>query len=74
MLHALLPSDRAWLITHDDEVLSEPAALTLHVPANAVYRASRWPTSWQQPFGLDLQVDKSVSYSRPDTETLVEWT
>ena len=77
MLHALGRSqtDRAWLITHDDEVLSEPAALTFHDLCQR--RISGEPLAYivgSKPFfGLDLQVDKRVLVPRPDTETLVEW-
>ena len=77
MLHALgrSQSDRAWLITHDDEELSEPAALALH--AFCQRRLNGEPLAYivgSKPFfGLDLQVDKRVLVPRPDTETLVEW-
>ena len=77
MLHALGRSqaDRAWLITHDDEVLSEPAALTFH--ALCQRRLAGEPLAYivgSKPFfGLDLQVDNRVLVPRPDTETLVEW-
>ncbi len=78
MLHALgrAQTDRAWLITHDDEVLSEPAALTFHDLCQR--RISGEPLAYivgSKPFfGLDLLVDKRVLVPRPDTETLVEWT
>ena len=77
MLHALgrAQSERAWLITHDDEVLSEPATLTFQ--ALCQRRLSAEPLAYivgSKPFfGLDLQVDKRVLVPRPDTETLVEW-
>jgi release factor glutamine methyltransferase len=77
MLHALgrSQSDRAWLITHDDEELSEPAALTFH--GFCQRRLNGEPVAYivgSKPFfGLDLQVDKRVLVPRPDTETLVEW-
>ena len=78
MLHALgrAQTDRAWLITHDDEVLSEPAALTFR--ALSQRRLAGEPLAYivgSKPFfGLDLLVDKRVLVPRPDTETLVEWT
>ena len=78
MLHALgrAQTDRAWLITHDDEVLSEPAALTFR--ALCQRRLAGEPLAYivgSKPFfGLDLLVDKRVLVPRPDTETLVEWT
>jgi release factor glutamine methyltransferase len=77
MLHALgrLQSDRAWLITHDDEELSEPAAFAFK--AFCQRRLNGEPVAYivgSKPFfGLDLQVDNRVLVPRPDTETLVEW-
>lgn len=77
MLHALarLQSDRAWLITHDDEELSESAAVTFN--SFCQRRLNGEPVAYivgSKPFfGLDLLVDKRVLVPRPDTETLVEW-
>ncbi len=77
MLHALgrSQSDRAWLITHDDDELSEAAALAFHNFYQR--RLNGEPVAYivgSKPFfGLDLQVDKRVLVPRPDTETLVEW-
>ena len=77
MLHALGRSqaDRAWLITHDDEVLSEPVALTFSDFCQR--RLSGEPLAYivgSKPFfGLDLLIDKRVLVPRPDTETLVAW-
>jgi release factor glutamine methyltransferase len=77
MLHTLgrSQSDRAWLITHDDEALSEPAALTFQSLCQR--RLNGEPVAYiigSKPFfGLDLQVDNRVLVPRPDTETLVEW-
>ena len=77
LLHALgkSQSDRAWLITHDTESLSEPAALAFQ--ALCLRRFSGEPLAYivgSKPFfGLDLQVDKRVLVPRPDTEILVEW-
>jgi release factor glutamine methyltransferase len=77
MLHALGRSqtDRAWLITHDDEVLSDPAARTFQ--ALCQRRLAGEPLAYivgSKPFfGLDLQIDNRVLVPRPDTETLVEW-
>ena len=77
MLHALgrSQSDRAWLITHDDERLDAATALAF----TALYqrRAAGEPLAYivgsKAFFGLDLQVDARVLVPRPDTETLVEW-
>jgi release factor glutamine methyltransferase len=77
MLHALgrAMHDRAWLITHDDEALSEPAALTFQSLCKR--RLNGEPLAYivgSKPFfGLDLQVDNRVLVPRPDTETLVGW-
>jgi release factor glutamine methyltransferase len=77
MLHALgrSQSDRAWLITHDDEELSEPATLAFN--SFCQRRLNGEPVAYivgSKPFfGLDLLVDKRVLVPRPDTETLVEW-
>ncbi len=77
MLHALgrSQSDRAWLITHDDEALSEAAALAFHNFCQR--RLNGEPVAYivgSKPFfGMDLQVDQRVLVPRPDTETLVEW-
>jgi release factor glutamine methyltransferase len=77
MLHALgrEQSDRAWLITHDDDELSEAAALTFSNFCQR--RLNGEPVAYivgSKPFfGLDLQVDQRVLVPRPDTETLVEW-
>jgi release factor glutamine methyltransferase len=77
MLHALGREqyDRAWLITHDDAELSEPAALAFQTLCQR--RLNGEPVAYivgSKPFfGLDLQVDKRVLVPRPDTETLVEW-
>ena len=77
LLHALgkSQSDRAWLITHDTESLSEPIALAFQTLCQR--RLTGVPLAYivgSKPFfGLDLQVDKRVLVPRPDTETLVEW-
>jgi release factor glutamine methyltransferase len=77
MLHALgrSQSDRAWLVTHDDEELSEPTTLTFN--SFCQRRLNGEPMAYivgSKPFfGLDLLVDKRVLVPRPDTETLVEW-
>ena len=77
MLHALGRSqnDRAWLMTHDDKSLSEPAALAFQTLCQR--RLTGEPLAYivgiKPFFGLDLQVDNRVLVPRPDTETLVEW-
>jgi release factor glutamine methyltransferase len=77
LLHALGKSqaERAWLITHDDEVLSDCTAVAYS--ALCQRRLAGEPLAYivgsKSFFGLDLQVDKRVLVPRPDTETLVEW-
>lgn len=69
------PSDRAWLLAHDDHELAsvdEQAFLGL-----CRRRASGEPLAYisghKEFFGLDLLVDSRVLVPRPETETLVEW-
>jgi release factor glutamine methyltransferase len=77
MLHALGRSqhERAWLITHDDDELSDSAALAFN--GFCQRRLAGEPLAYivgSKPFfGLDLRVDNRVLVPRPDTETLVEW-
>jgi release factor glutamine methyltransferase len=77
MLHALARSqtDRAWLITHDNERLD--AGIALAFAALCQRRAAGEPLAYlvgsKAFFGLELQVDPRVLVPRPDTETLVEW-
>jgi release factor glutamine methyltransferase len=77
MLHALGRSqnDRAWLISHDDEELSEPAGLAFSDFCQR--RLAGEPLAYivgsKSFFGLDLQIDNRVLVPRPDTESLVEW-
>jgi release factor glutamine methyltransferase len=77
MLHALArpQADRAWLITHDDEVLDAASALAF--TSLCQRRAAGEPLAYlvgsKAFFGLELQVDARVLVPRPDTETLVEW-
>ncbi len=77
MLHALArpQTDRAWLITHDYELLDAETALVF--TALCRRRAAGEPLAYivgsKAFFGLELQVDPRVLVPRPDTETLVEW-
>jgi release factor glutamine methyltransferase len=77
MLHALQRSqaDRAWLITHDDDALSESAALAFQAlcQRRLAGESLAYIVGSKSFFGLDLRVDKRVLVPRPDTETLVEW-
>jgi release factor glutamine methyltransferase len=77
LLHALgkSPGDRAWLLAHDTDFLSD--AVALQFDAVAQRRAAGEPLAYlvgyKEFFGLKLQVDRRVLIPRPDTETLVNW-
>jgi release factor glutamine methyltransferase len=70
------PNDRAWLMSHDQDVLSAEAGRRLGETVRR--RLSGEPLAYIEGskafFGLRLQVDSRVLVPRPDTETLVEWT
>lgn len=77
LLHALArpPHDRAWLLAHDADVLTE---VQQHRWGQALQRRLQGePVAYinghKDFFGLTLQVDARVLDPRPDTETLVEW-
>jgi release factor glutamine methyltransferase len=77
LLHVLKrePTDRAWLIAHDDDSLTAPQREQF--VALCGRRAAGEPVAYltgeKEFFGLPLQVDARVLVPRPDTETLVEW-
>ena len=77
LLHVLGKSqdERAWLITHDNELLSDAHARTFSELCKR--RLNGEPVAYivgsKSFFGLELQVDQRVLVPRPDTETLVEW-
>jgi release factor glutamine methyltransferase len=77
LLHALgkPATDRAWLLAHDTDELTERVAERLR--AFSLRRASGEPLAYivgsKEFFGLDLRVDARVLVPRPDTETLVHW-
>lgn len=77
LLHTLgkSPKDRAWLLAHDDDVLS-PELLTSFQQLSQ-RRAAGEPLAYivgfKEFFGLNLRVDARVLVPRPDTETLVLW-
>jgi len=77
LLHALghPPGDRAWLLAHDTDLVSDVLALSFDALARR--RAAGEPLAYivgyQEFFGLRLQVDPRVLIPRPDTETLVDW-
>lgn len=77
VLHALGRDlqERAWLLAHDNDPLSQAATSAL--AATTARRVNAEPlayiTGHKEFFGLDLLVDARVLVPRPDTETLVEW-
>ncbi|MES2944525.1 MAG: peptide chain release factor N(5)-glutamine methyltransferase [Pseudomonadota bacterium] len=77
LLHTLgkNQTDRAWLLAHDDDVLS-PASLARFQQLSQ-RRARGEPLAYivgyKEFFGLNLMVDARVLVPRPDTETLVQW-
>lgn len=77
LLHTLERSthDRAWLLTHDTQLLSP--AQTHSLRALCTRRMAGEPVAYlvgeQEFHGLSLKVDARVLVPRPDTETLVEW-
>jgi release factor glutamine methyltransferase len=77
LLHALARPlhDRAWLLAHDTEVLTEAQQ---HRWDQALQRRLQgepvaYITGLKDFFGLTLKVDARVLDPRPDTEILVEW-
>ncbi len=77
LLHVLgrSPHDRAWLIAHDHDPLTPPAAARW---AELLQRRQQGePVAYllgEKEFGgLTLSVDARVLVPRPDTEVLVEW-
>ena len=67
--------ERAWLLAHDNEVLSATAQ---HVWQDALARLLGgepllYITGWAAFYGLDIKVDARVLCPRADTETLVDW-
>ena len=77
LLHAcgLPPHDRAWLLTHGDEVLDATSHTRYldFLQRRQGHEPLAYITGFKEFFGLQLQVDKRVLDHRPETETLVEW-
>jgi release factor glutamine methyltransferase len=67
--------ERAWLLAHDDEVLSGTAEQVWQDALARLLEGEPLPyiTGWTSFYGLDLQVDARVLCPRADTETLVDW-
>jgi release factor glutamine methyltransferase len=77
LLHALARPlhDRAWLLAHDNDVLT---ALQLATWGQVLQRRLQgepvaYITGHKEFFGLTLKVDARVLDPRPDTEIMVEW-
>ena len=76
LLHSLErpPHDRAWLLAHDTDVLTDRQQTTWHAALQR--RQAGEPVAYitgrKDFFGLTLAVDARVLDPRPDTETLVE--
>ena len=66
---------RAWLITHDTDILStEQQARWSHLCTQRQQGAPvAYLTGHKEFYGLELAVDARVLDPRPDTETLVDW-
>lgn len=75
LLAALLQRERAWLLAHDDEALSEAQQSQWQDWLRRV--ADGEPLAYllgrQEFHGLMLQVSRDTLVPRPDTETLVDW-
>ncbi len=77
LLHVLgkPDSDRAWLLAHDDDTLTEPSssAFSQVVLRRAAGEPLAYIVGYKDFYGLRLKVDARVLVPRPDTETLVTW-
>ena len=77
LLHALgKPADaRAWLLTHDDDVLAPQAldAFRNFSQRRVVGEPLAYIVGYKEFFGLRFAVDARVLVPRPETETLVQW-
>ena len=77
LLHLLgqAGAGRAWLLTHDGDVLTaEQAAGFANLCARRLAgEPVAYLTGSKEFYGLDLAVDSRVLDPRPDTETLVDW-
>ena len=75
LLGHLLQRARAWLIAHDDDRLTLPAAQAF--AAGCARLAAGEPLAYlvgeREFHGLTLRVNPDVLVPRPDTETLVDW-
>ncbi|WP_307656886.1 peptide chain release factor N(5)-glutamine methyltransferase [Variovorax paradoxus] len=77
LLHALgrAPNDRAWLLAHDTDAISDAAwsALAAQLSRRLAGEPVAYLLGEKEFHGLGLRVDARVLVPRPDTETLVDW-
>ena len=77
LLHCvgLATHNRAWLITHDRDLLAPAqwSAFQVACTRRAAGEPVAYITEHKAFFALDLQINQHVLDPRPDTETLVEW-
>ena len=75
LLADLFGQDRAWLISHDDALLT--AAQTATLAQQVAQRAAGMPLAYlvgvKEFHGLSLRVTADTLVPRPDTEVLVDW-
>lgn len=75
LLSEVLGQPRTWLLTHDDQRLTERQTTTWNEGLDR--RAKGEPLAYvlghKEFFGLGLAVSPAVLVPRPDTEVLVEW-
>jgi len=75
LLGRVLGRDRAWLLAHDDAVVSPAHAsdYAAHVERRAGGEPLAYIVGAKEFHGLHLDVRPGVLVPRPDTETLVDW-
>ncbi|RVU43347.1 peptide chain release factor N(5)-glutamine methyltransferase [Rubrivivax rivuli] len=75
LLQHLLQQGRAWLLAHDDALLTAPQAVAWQalLARCAAGEPLAYLTGEREFHGLPLQVSPAVLVPRPDTETMVDW-
>ena len=77
LLHALgrAPTDRAWLLAHDQDVMAPADAdrFAGYCRRRLTGEPLAYITGRHEFFGLNLAINADVLDPRPDTETLVDW-